>query len=410
MRVLAGTLGLQLLLCAPRARADLGRDLERARQALAGQIQTDALRVRLLEREDITPLALPPWALDPSRGECTTLILLAPVTTQFLLHAHPWPGLPSALGSSAGAVQLTRCGRERVSLLQVLVEMRSPRAVVHTLVAVGSAAPVPLTETLPERDTGREAALGEPGPAPPRAPLAERLKRFERAMRQSGAAAVEIRTVPRLGQQRFSLSPGCHQLLVSRSDDSPFRLELREVETEKPRRLEPSEQGDIREELCAARERSIWLSVDRDAGDGDVQLAVARFPLPSGLPGRFGPEVAERLTRALGGSAAPRRLGPLVFATLGAQGRTPLPRALLPNTCYVAAVTALHGDARALSLGVQSGSSAAEATSTRGTSGPRLGFCTGKDGRVALDVEARGLGVAWLLCLFQMGRAQPEPP
>lgn len=409
-RLLAGTLGLLLLLLAPQAHADLGRDLERARQALAGQLQSDALRPRLLERDDITPLALPPWALDPSRGDCTTLIVLAPVPTQFLLHVHPWPGLPSALGSSAGALQLTRCGRERVSLLQVLVEMRSPRAVVHTLVAVGSSTPVPLIETLPERDTGLQAPLGEPGPAPPREPLAERFKRFERGAHQAGAEAVETRSLPRLGRLRLSLLPGCHQLLASRDDDSPYRLELREVEDEKPRRIEPSEQGDIREELCAARERSIWLSLERDVGDGDVKLAIARFPLPSGLPGRFGPEVAERLARALGGSAAPRRLGPLVSATLGAQGRTPLPRALLPKTCYLAAVTALHGDARALSLGVQSGSSVAEATSTLGMPGPRLGFCTGKDGRVDLDVEARGLGMAWLLSLFQMGRAQPEEP
>jgi hypothetical protein len=42
--------------------------------------------------------------------------------------------------------------------------------------------------------------------------------------------------------------------------------------------------------------------------------------------------------------------------------------------------------------------------------GPRLGFCTGKVGRVELDVEARGLGMAWLLSLFQMGRAKPEEP
>ena len=86
------------MLCAPSARADLGQDLRRVRRALAGQLQLEALRVRLLERDDISALALPPWALDPSRGECTTLVLLTPVPTQFLLHVHPWPGLPSALG------------------------------------------------------------------------------------------------------------------------------------------------------------------------------------------------------------------------------------------------------------------------------------------------------------------------
>jgi hypothetical protein len=39
-----------------------------------------------------------------------------------------------------------------------------------------------------------------------------------------------------------------------------------------------------------------------------------------------------------------------------------------------------------------------------------LAFCTGKTGHVELDVEARGPGMAWLLFLFQVGRATPVLP
>ena len=396
----------------------MGKDIARVRHGLASQQQTEALRVRLLERDDVTPVALPPWAIDPARGECTTLVLLAPVPTQFILHVHPWPGLPGVLASSAGALQLTRCGRERASMLQMLIEMRSPRAVLHALVAVGSAPPAPLLEALPERDTGPAAPPGDPGPAPPRPALAERLQQFELSQRQGGALSVETRALPRSGWLRLSLAPGCHQLLVAQPQAAAdYVVELREAEHDEARRLEPSERGDVREELCTARERPIWLALEvpekdrrASASEPEPQVAVATFPLPLGLPGRFGPEVAERLARALGGSHAPRRVGPVVVATLGAQGRTPLPRRLLPNHCYVAVATALHGETRALSLGVQAGSDSAQATSEGDAAGPRLGFCTGMAGTVELDVEARGLGVAWLALVFHMGPARSESP
>jgi hypothetical protein len=126
------------------------------------------------------------------------------------------------------------------------------------------------------------------------------------------------------------------------------------------------------------------------------------------LPSRFGPEVAERLARSLGGSLAPRRLGPMVSASLGAQGTTPLPRALLPHTCYLATVAVLHGDAQAMALAARAEGLPREATNSAGTGGPRLGFCTGQRGAVELEVEARGLGVAWLFALFQMGPATLE--
>lgn len=340
-------------------------------------------------------------------------MLLAPVPTQFLLHARPWPGLPSVLGSSAGALSLTRCGRDRISLLTVLVEMRSPRAVLHAVVSTGDAAPASLSEILPERDSGLPAPLGEPGPAPARAPLAERLQRFELDMRHEGALSVDAHVLSAEAPLRLVLQPGCHQLLVTQADAAPsYRLELHEREQSAPRRLEPSEQGDVRDELCAARERSIAVELtagsDAVASGSERKLAIARFALPHGLPARFGADVAERVARALGGSTAPRRLGPLVLTTLGAQGHTPLPRRLLPRTCYLAVAAAVHGEARSLSLGVQTGAHSAEAGSGAGAAGPRLAFCTGSAGEVAFDVEARGLGMAWLLLVFQVGRAEPE--
>jgi hypothetical protein len=150
--------------------------------------------------------------------------------------------------------------------------------------------------------------------------------------------------------------------------------------------------------------------VDAPGAETDRQLSRAHTPLPLGLPGRFGPQAAEQLLRALGGSGAPKKLGPLVLAALGAQGRTPLPRTLLPRTCYLAVVATLHGETSALSLAVQAGASSAESSSGDDRPGPRVGFCTGRDGQVELAVEARGLGVAWLLGLFQVGPAAPEAP
>ena len=389
----------------------MGRDLTRVKRSLADQARSEQLRLRFLERGEVTPIVLPPWALDSTRGDCTTLVVLSPPSTQFLLHVHPWQGLQSTFASSAGALQLTRCGKARISMLQLMVEMRSPRAVVHPLVAVGEAEPAPLIQALPERETGPEAPLGNPGPLPEREPLAERLRRFEERAKNAGASGTESALLPNEGYVRLALEPGCHRLLATGQDGAPpYRLLLSENDDGEAQRLAASPRGDVQHELCTARPRRLLVSVETSPVQVDRRLSVAHFPLPGGLPGRFGPEVAELLLGALGQSQAPRKLGTLVSTTLGAQGRTPLPRTLLPQTCYMAAVTVLHGTSQQVSLGVRAGAQNAEATSGDPGLGPHVGFCTGQSGSVELDVEARGLGLSWLFFLFQMGPARPVAP
>jgi hypothetical protein len=409
--MLARALLFASLFVAAPTRADLGSDLSRVKLAFAEQTRSERLRFRFMERGEITPVVLPPWTLDAKRGECTTVMLLSPVPTHFVVHLHPWEGLPHTYASRAGAFQLTRCGKDRISLLQILVEMRSPRAVVHPYVAVGTSPPAHLVSTLPERDTGPEAVPGDPGPAPPRLPLAARRQSFDERAKNAGADATESAFLPSQGYVRLALEPGCHRLLATGRDGAPrYTLLLSENEDDQPQRLEASANGDVQHELCTARARRLLVSVEARGDDPERQLGIAHFSLPSGLPGRFGPEVAERLVTALGKTAAPRRLGTLVSTTLGAQGRTPLPRSLLPQTCYLAAATVLHGSAQALSLGVRAGANDAEATSSDSAPDPHLGFCTGRSGQVELDVEARGLGLSWLFFLFQMGSARPEEP
>jgi hypothetical protein len=389
----------------------MGDDLARVGRQLAAQAQNEAQRPRLLERGEVMPVSLPAWALDAARGECTTLVLLAPVPTQFLLHVHPWPGLPSAFASSAGALELTRCGRARASLLQAWVEMRSPRAVLHTLVSVGEQAPARLIETLPERDAGSTAPAGDPGPPLPRAPLAERLRRFDELAREAGAVAVEARLLPGQGYVRLVLEPGCHRLLATTNTSSePYQLLLQSPEASEPERYDASDEGDVAHELCTVRPRPLLVSVRSQTSEAERQLSIARFSLPRGVPSRFGPDAAERLLEALGGSSAPKALGTLVASSLGAQGRTPLPRRLLPHTCYLAVAAAIHGQPSAVALAVEAGTLNAQSSSSEGEPGPRVAFCTGRDAQVALDVEARGLGVAWLFGLFQVGPARVEAP
>jgi hypothetical protein len=360
----------------------------------------------LLEREQAAELALPPWALDPTRGECTTLTLLAPVPTQFVVRFHPWPGLPSALASSAGAFQVTRCGTARMALMQVTVEMRSPRAVLHPLVAIGAAAP-PLLETmLPTRDTGPSAAEAATVTARQREPLAERLRRFETKATLDGGRAFEALPLRPGKPERLALGVGCHRLLASMAEPGAFRLLLRDASEREPRRLEATEGADVSQELCFARERSLLVEVEVLDGKGEVTLASASFPLPKGLPGRFGPQIAERLTETVGASSAPGQLGLLVSSSLGAQGHTHLPRELPPGSCYLAAVLPLHGEPSSLALGVSAGAWSGEAASTAAGLGSKLGFCVDRTGQVDLDVEARGLGLAWLLLLFRAAPAE----
>jgi hypothetical protein len=389
----------------------MGADLGRLRAALAPRGRFAELAPRLFERGDVLPIALPPWALDDTHGTCTTLVLLAPVPTQFGLHLQRWQDLPGSMFSSAGAIQVTRCGNERATLLRVLLEMRSPRAVVSTLIAVGSNPPPALVEVLPERNAGLSAPAGDPGPAPRREPLTERLRRFALLAREAGALAQDELRLPGEGFARVSLEPGCHRLLATSEQAVAFELVLRDGSDpeHEPERYDASDSGDVTREVCTARPRSLLVSVEGTGAQPDRRLALARFGLPRGLPGRFGPQAAEQLLEALGGSKAPKQLGPLVLATFGAQGKTPLARQLLPRTCYLGVVAAIHGEAIGLSLAARTNDSSSESTSLDDRPGPRIGFCTSKDGKVELDVEARGLGVAWLLALFQMGPAQVSP-
>jgi hypothetical protein len=383
--------------------------LSRLRTALGDQARAASLGFRLLERGEVAPLVLPPWAVDAKAGPCTTLVLLAPAPTQFLVHVHPWPGLQSVFAASAGAFQLTRCGAERASLLQVRLELRSPRAVVHGLVAVGEDAPPPLPRVLPERDAGASAPLGDPGPEPRREPLPRRLARFEGDATRAGASSVEIALLPSPGYVRLTLAPGCHRLLATGVDGAPpYTLLVGEGDDTEPERLTANEQGDVAQELCTVKGRKLSVSVDGAQTDAERRLAIAHFDAPRGLPTRFGPQVAERLLVALGQSRAPRRLGPLVGTSLGAQGRTPLPRALLPGTCYLAAVATVQGRARTVSLAARTSAINAESSSNDADPSARLTFCTGRSGAVDLDVEVRGLGVAWQMFLFQMGPARTE--
>jgi hypothetical protein len=357
----------------------------------------------------VLPIVLPAWSLDGARGNCTTLTLLGPPSTQFVVQLHPWPGLPGAVASSAGALQLTRCGKDRVSLVEVRVEMRSPRALLYSWAAVGNQPPPALPTVLPERDAGASALALNPGPAPERDPLATRLQRFEAAARGSGASAVESLRVPSVGLARVTLEPGCHRWLASAEDPSPAAsLLVTEADDQSPLRIEPEDSGDLRYELCTLRTRKLTLALDAGGADLEKTLVVAHYGLPGGLPERFGPELGERLLQALGGSAAPRKLGTLVFASLGAQGLTPLPRTLLPGTCYVAALVTIHGSAQTLSLGARAGALNVEASVNDARAGTHVGFCTDKDALAQLEVEARGLGVAWLVAIFQLGRARPE--
>ncbi len=290
--------------------------------------------------------------------------------------------------------------------MQVAVEMRSPRAVVHALVAVGAERPPPLETTLPARDTGPLAAEAAPAPARPREPLAERLRRFETKARLDGGRALEALPLLPGRPERLALGVGCHRLLASTAEPGAFRLVLRDASEREPRRLEAAEGADVSQELCFARERSLLVEIEAPDPKSEVTLASARFPLPTGLPGRFGPQIAERLTETLGASVAPGRLGLLVSTSIGAQGHTHLPRALPPGSCYLAAVVPLHGEPSSLALGVSAGAWSGEAASTVTGLGTKLAFCVDRTGQADLDVEARGLGVAWLLLLFRAAPAE----
>ncbi len=137
--------------------------------------------------------------------------------------------------------------------------MRSPRAVIETLVSNSAMVLPRLTEILPSRDPGNELSLGDPGPRPALPALAARLLRLATRAEREGAKGFEQEQrkagADGTGAESLMLARGCHELTLL-SDATPSSATVIDLDAE----LLDGESGAL-------------LAVDR-AEDADAALSV----------------------------------------------------------------------------------------------------------------------------------------
>lgn len=424
--VAARLTGLALCACllaiAAPLRADLGSDVAELKTiwGLTGRVVQQ--KPRLLERGSVLPILVPLSMLDVRRDGCLTVAVLGTTTSHFVLHlGSRGPGdvdTPPPQASVAGVVEITRCGLNRLDLMRMAVEMRSPRAVLETLIAESDRPLAAVPRILTHRDAGPLAELGGPGPRPTPAPLEHRLTMLESRLRREGAMAVTrqaLRTrADGTAETSVVLREGCHELHLLSDDGAATEGLLLDLElaadsgdADEPLSFEPSETADAAQKLCLGASTRARLYLGGAAPNATVSLVSAHFELPRGLPERWGPLARARVASTFRRYALPSPEVTPFYESLGVQGVTRLPVEVTPGTCYVAALTSIRGEFGAMALAVESGANVAQNHVLSPNAGTAVAFCARDNTRANVEIESKGFGLAWLMSIWEAGTLPP---
>lgn len=433
----AGSIAACAVLAPSRAAADLTDDAARLVERWSAKWGTTVTRLAplFLEHGRLTVVRLRGDA-KPAKAACTTVVLLAPRTSEiaFLTDgepaapAPPPPSLPighpsipgqsegGAIRSKAGVATLERCGKEQAAHPledeRVLVQAVSPRTAVEVLV-VRSAAPIEDVESiLPERAVGPSAPRGDAGRPVDPGPIAERLQRVEKRSRDDGAEHVLKVSMhaSAMGSGQFTarLGEGCHALdvlaevpqLAVRATD--VDAEVRATDGGRFLGRDRGEAPDARIDFCLGEPTEVDVSFIGAAGPAAVTLVDSHWPLPAGLPSEWGPQVRGDMALALRRRHAPALPADPVASMMGVQGETMAPFEVEPGQCYLALVALVRGDARQLRLAAEIGDRAPHDEISERPEAAQVAFCATTEDRAALRVEARGAQPWWVATIWRM--------
>ncbi len=406
--------------CWPRlAQAELGADVQALSAARSAYGRVLRLKPRLLEHGDRLPFSIAPELLNAKDSSCATVSILGVPESHFLIHFSQFdPGAPStafAEASAAGAAEITRCGSSKPYLAGMVVEMRSPRGVLETLLSIAPAFVPKLTEVLPARDPGAELALGDPGERPALPPLSQRVQRLAARARREGAQSFERDTLQAgedgSGAAPITLSPGCHELTLlgeaAPAAGSPavdLDLELADPDSNTRLALDRADDADATVSFCTGETAALQLRFVGASPHLVLTLTQARWDLPPGLPGSWSADARGRLASVARHLHSPLLSKPL-YESLGVQGTTSLPFEVEPDACYTAFLIPVRGAAARLSLFALAHAPAELARGAADSDGTGVSFCAHGAKRATLEVGAEGANVAWLLAVWETGRA-----
>jgi hypothetical protein len=403
------------------ANGDLGADVRHLSGARAAYGRVVHLKPRFLERGERLPLAIPAELLNPKDASCTTVAMLGVEGLHFVVRFSEFdPGAPSSAfpeSSAAGALEITRCGAGKPFLGDLLVELRSPGGVLETLVSNAPAGAPSLVEVLRNRDPGTELGLGDPGPRPALAPLAQRLQRLEARAQRDLASSVEheewLAQADGSGGALLALKAGCHELtLLDATPPVPgvppvdLDLELVDEEGGAPLAVDRAEDADATGSVCLGLPSNIEVRFAGASPNGRVLLTHARWDLPAGLPMAWGPEARAKLAKLARIWHFAAQTAP-IYQSLGVQGTTLLPFEVEPDTCYTVLLAPLRGEVQNLSLSVLARAPGQPPHGSADVTGSAVSFCAHGATVASLEVDGRGTSLAWLLAAWETGRMPP---
>lgn len=398
-------------------RAELADDADAIAAAWAPAAHVERLAPRFAVAGEPLVIALPPDATDSRRDGCTTVAVLGAVSTTFAAlladFDHGKLQAESFLPSVAGAVHVVRCGAERAHLDTIGIQMRSPHAVLETVVATSVRPLVDLRAVLGHRDPGAVLSLPGPGPAPPPGPIEGRARAVERAFARDGATEITPRLAPTdatgSGQILLDLAPGCHRIAVlstsrGRGDVAP------DVDAElawangRVAAEDRTDSPDAALLACTGEHRLGVLAYGGSVPREPVMILQSRTELPEGLSRSVGPDGLGRMARVVAEYHVGLPATQPVYSSLGVAGITELPVEVEPGQCYVAIVSAIQSETRLLSLDVETGATKTRAHTDDPDDAVLVSFCAGAVERARFDVEAHGKDVVWVFALWPTAR------
>ena len=401
-----------------RADADLATDVRTLAVARAAYGQVVQLKPRLLERGERLQLPIPPELLDPKSPSCATVSILGVPGLHFVVRFSEFdPGAPSSAFpelSVNGASEVTRCGSSKPYLAGIFLELRSPRGLIETLISSAPASVPRLLEVLPQRDPGSELALGDPGPRPVQPSLKERLRQLSARAARDRAASYGLdlarASADGTGALPLLLTAACHELTLLNDDGASappatdLDMELVEHDTGSRLAMDRADDADSALGVCVGAPTAAELRFVGARPAEALTLAHAAWELPIGLSGSWGAEPRARLAKLARAQHFAPRTAP-IYSSLGVQGTTELPLEVEPGACYSVLLAPLRGEVRSLSL---SAVARAPGETPRGSSDPdgaAVSFCARGARRATLEVTGDGVNLAWLLAVWESGRA-----
>lgn len=397
--------------------ADLSDDVDKLASAWASGAHVTVLPPRFPIPGEAATIVLPPEALSHPVNGCTTVAVIGAVSTTFALRLSSadgaTPTAESFLPSTAGAVHIVRCGDERKGIGVLGIQMRSPHAVIETLVATSERPPLDLRTVLPHRDPGTVAGAPGAGPAPPPSPTAARIEAVVRFFSREGITDIERRLAPTdatgAGQILLELSPGCHHVFVL-SVSAEGGDVAQDVDAElvwangSVGASDRTDSPDATLLACTGERRLGVLSYAGSSPGAPVLVLQGKTELPTGLPPGIGPDARARMAKALVDRHAALPTTQPVYTSLGVAGITEMPIEVEPGQCYLAMATPIQGEMKLLSLDTEAGTRRSRAHTDEPDAALVSSFCVGATGRAKLELEAHGLDVIWLSALWPTSR------